>query len=81
MDYKIIDGVPYEIEIVSLAHGDDVAVELTDMSPDGRALAEIRVSSTQVSLVHQRPMPVEVYAWWTEAVVATARALTGTDDS
>ena len=29
MEYKIGNGVPYEIEVVSLAHGDEVALELT----------------------------------------------------
>ena len=80
MEYQVHDGVPYEIDVLSLAHGDDVAIELTDMSPDGGVLAEVRVSSRLVSPVHQEPMPVEVFAWWSAIVVATARALTETDE-
>jgi hypothetical protein len=80
MEHQIHDGVPYEIEVVSLAHGDDVALELTDMSPDGGLLAEVRVSAGLISSIHQQPMPVEVFQWWTAVVVATGLAHTETDE-
>lgn len=80
MEHKIHDGVTYEIEVVSLAHGDEVAVELTEMSPDGGVLAEARVSSRKISPVHQQPMPIEIFAWWAANVVTTARALMEADE-
>jgi hypothetical protein len=68
MDYLTHAGITYEITVLALAHDDGFAVELADLSSDGGVLAEVRVTHNGVTLIHQEPLPGDVYAWWTDAV-------------
>lgn len=74
MEYLTHVGITYEITVLALAHETGFSVELADMSLTGAIIAEARVKGHTITLVHQAPMPVEIYSWWTAAVTDTARS-------
>lgn len=66
IEYLIHAGATYELTILALAHESGTAVEGADLTATGGTFAEARVCGS-ITLVHQEPMPVEVYSWWTNS--------------
>lgn len=73
MDYKSHAGRTYEITTLALAHEPGFSVELADLSANGGIVAEALVRGGTITMVHHAPLPVEVYSWWTAAVIGTRR--------
>lgn len=79
MDIRTHAGTTYEMTIVALAHEPGFSVELADLSGTGGIVAEAFVRADVITLVHQSPLPAEIYSWWADALVELARSQAGAD--